>query len=294
MHVAAMPCGNLTVAAPKTGSKRVHLFPRRKAGDKRSVNVRGRAPLQVDEHAVASLFGLPQGEAAQKLGVSITAMKQLCRKLGIERWPYTRQKKQGSARAATRACAVVWPVADGGAASGIDMADEPESEPVLTPRSSASGAPTECNSPIRQEGPGAGPAPRTCAHSQESLALSPACAFPAPNPGPTWLPPSECDERWIDWIPARHHEACAPTAADRGTYAANTVDDPVRVDLSHPCAAEPLQHEVRSYDGEGDDLSWLLSCDKSLCDWSVYGRIDPRSKELCVLELTNGMYAACI
>ena len=267
-----MPCklNNLTGAAPKTGSKRVHLFPRRKAGQPRNMYGRGRSPLQVDEHAVTSLFGRPQGEAAQQLGISITAMKQLCRKLGIERWPYMRQKKQGSARAATRACAVVSPAADGGA-SGIDIADEPE--PVLTPRSSASGAPTECNSPQAC----AGPAPRTCA--QEGPAVSVVCACPTPNHGPTRLPlPSESDERWIDWIPG-------------DTDAANKVDDePVRVDLSCPYAAGPLQLEACSDDGGGgDDLSWLLSCDKSLSDWGVYERIDPRSKELCVLELAYSM-----
>eukprot|EP00802_Teleaulax_amphioxeia_P032294 Tamp_36207.p1 GENE.Tamp_36207~~Tamp_36207.p1 ORF type:complete len:139 (+),score=6.93 Tamp_36207:133-549(+) len=100
-------------------------------------------------------------------------------------------------------CAVISPAADGhcGAAAsgirGIDMADEP----VLTPRSTASGAPTECNTPIRQGGPWAGLAPNTCA--QESPALGALYSFPTPNPDPTRLPPpSESDERGLTGLRA--------------------------------------------------------------------------------------------
>ena len=292
MHVAATPCGDRMDVAPKTGSTPVHLFPRRKAGEPRSVHSRGRAPLKVDGHAVASLFGRPQHEAAKQLGISLTAIKQVCRKLGIKRWPYMRQKKQGSARAATRrARAVVSPTAGGhcgAAASGIDKADE--SEPVLTPRSTASGAPTECNSPIRQACPWAGPAPSTCA--QESSALGAVCALPAPNPDLTLLPlpweSEESDERWIDRIPAHHHEVGASTGAD----ADDKIDEHglVRVDHSYPCAVAPLQHLACSDDVVGgDDLSWLLSFDKSLSYRGIYGRIDPRCNELCVLELACSM-----
>ena len=74
----------------------VRLFPRRKSGDPRSNHPRGRAPLQVDVQALANLSDRPQTEAAKHFGISITALKQICRKLGMERWPYTRKKKQGS------------------------------------------------------------------------------------------------------------------------------------------------------------------------------------------------------
>ena len=39
---------------------------------------------------VASLFGRPQTEAAERLGISLTSLKEVCRKLGVPRWPYRR------------------------------------------------------------------------------------------------------------------------------------------------------------------------------------------------------------
>jgi len=70
----------------------VRLFPRRKlsGGD---VPEKGRAPLKVDIVAIKSLFGRPQSEAAGELGISLTALKQICRKLGVPRWPYQRPGK---------------------------------------------------------------------------------------------------------------------------------------------------------------------------------------------------------
>eukprot|EP00960_Hanusia_phi_P078381 768811-Hanusia_phi.AAC.3 len=41
---------------------------------------------------VTSLFHLRQVEAAQLLGISLTAMKKACRRLGVTRWPYSRQR----------------------------------------------------------------------------------------------------------------------------------------------------------------------------------------------------------
>ena len=54
---------------------------------------KGRAPLQVDMESIKPLFGLPQKDAATMLGISLTALKQVCRKLGVQRWPYWRRKK---------------------------------------------------------------------------------------------------------------------------------------------------------------------------------------------------------
>ena len=71
----------------------VCIYPRRKAGESEVAPVRGRCPMQLTHKAVAALFSTPQGEAAQALGISITALKVVCRKLGISRWPYARVKK---------------------------------------------------------------------------------------------------------------------------------------------------------------------------------------------------------
>ena len=51
---------------------------------------KGRPPVKVDEGAMRLLFGVPQPLAAKELGISLTALKQICRKLGVVRWPYQR------------------------------------------------------------------------------------------------------------------------------------------------------------------------------------------------------------
>jgi len=51
---------------------------------------KGRPPVKVDEVAMRLLFSVPQPLAAKKLGISLTALKQICRRLGVVRWPYQR------------------------------------------------------------------------------------------------------------------------------------------------------------------------------------------------------------
>ena len=82
-------------ADPMSGVKaaRVQLFPRRKAGDTVHPE-KGRQPIKVDLNTIYSMFGMPQPEAARLLGLSLTALKQVCRKLGVSRWPYTRACKR--------------------------------------------------------------------------------------------------------------------------------------------------------------------------------------------------------
>jgi hypothetical protein len=75
----------------------VRLFPRRKVGDRQAVAPeKGRLPVSFDLRTVGAFFSMPQAEAAQELGISLTALKQVCRKLGVVRWPYRRPKKRGS------------------------------------------------------------------------------------------------------------------------------------------------------------------------------------------------------
>mmetsp|Transcript_27052 Transcript_27052/g.43450 ORF Transcript_27052/g.43450 Transcript_27052/m.43450 type:complete len:463 (-) Transcript_27052:860-2248(-) len=77
----------------------IRIFPRRKLheGEQGAANSepkpRGRPPLKLGLKAVESQFSLPQKDAAASFGISLTAFKQVCRKLGINRWPYRRQGK---------------------------------------------------------------------------------------------------------------------------------------------------------------------------------------------------------
>jgi hypothetical protein len=51
---------------------------------------KGRPRVQVRIEAIRALFDFPQPRAASALGISLTALKSVCRKNGIERWPYQR------------------------------------------------------------------------------------------------------------------------------------------------------------------------------------------------------------
>jgi hypothetical protein len=76
-------------------TERVHLYPRRKSGaDADAVPfAKGRQPVELTRSVISAMFGMPQPYAARDLGISLTALKQVCRKLGIVRWPYMRSSK---------------------------------------------------------------------------------------------------------------------------------------------------------------------------------------------------------
>jgi hypothetical protein len=63
------------------------VFPRRKTcDDKRDFSAP--APVDVTIEVLEQLCSLSLPKAASELGISATAMKKACRKLGITRWPY--------------------------------------------------------------------------------------------------------------------------------------------------------------------------------------------------------------
>jgi hypothetical protein len=80
----------------KGANIQVHLFPRRKAGDT-VFPEKGRLPVKVDRKTIEDMFGMPQPHAARALGISLTSLKQVCRKLGVTRWPCQRQSNGASA-----------------------------------------------------------------------------------------------------------------------------------------------------------------------------------------------------
>mmetsp|Transcript_18142 Transcript_18142/g.59587 ORF Transcript_18142/g.59587 Transcript_18142/m.59587 type:complete len:157 (-) Transcript_18142:225-695(-) len=47
---------------------------------------------RITAELIQSLTHLSQGEAARHLGISISALKNACKALGVGRWPYTRRK----------------------------------------------------------------------------------------------------------------------------------------------------------------------------------------------------------
>ena len=68
----------------------VRVFPRRKAGEECNTPEKGRLPLKLDIGTIQPLFALPQKDAANVLGISLTALKKVCRKLGIHSWTQVR------------------------------------------------------------------------------------------------------------------------------------------------------------------------------------------------------------
>ena len=89
---------DLSTAQDEDPEDGIRIFPRRKLheGEQRAAYpepMRGRPPLKLNLKTVESVFDLPQKDAALKFGISLTAFKQVCRKLGINCWPYRRPSK---------------------------------------------------------------------------------------------------------------------------------------------------------------------------------------------------------
>jgi len=79
----------------------VSLFPRRKAGQtaaERKAKKGEARPMTLDRKSIEALFGKPQAKAANDLGIALTTLKQLCRKMGIVRWPYQRWLRNAHTR----------------------------------------------------------------------------------------------------------------------------------------------------------------------------------------------------
>mmetsp|Transcript_10274 Transcript_10274/g.26611 ORF Transcript_10274/g.26611 Transcript_10274/m.26611 type:complete len:292 (-) Transcript_10274:468-1343(-) len=61
------------------------IFTRRRAGQSARAS---NEPVVLNRKRVQQLFDLPLKDAAALLGISMTALKKACRKIGVERWPY--------------------------------------------------------------------------------------------------------------------------------------------------------------------------------------------------------------
>eukprot|EP00960_Hanusia_phi_P011604 338747-Hanusia_phi.AAC.3 len=78
---------------------RANVFPRRKKGESARSSTCSLSLSLVD---IKSLFYMRQSEAATFLGISLTAMKNACRRVGISRWPYSRQRPDVTSKSKPR------------------------------------------------------------------------------------------------------------------------------------------------------------------------------------------------
>ncbi|EKX36823.1 hypothetical protein GUITHDRAFT_116989 [Guillardia theta CCMP2712] len=62
--------------------------------------------FQIPQTQIESLFHLRQTEAAAYLGISLTAMKAACRRVGISKWPYSRIRPKAVFRMVSPTAAV--------------------------------------------------------------------------------------------------------------------------------------------------------------------------------------------
>jgi len=74
----------------------VMLYPRAKNGAPRE-----QSSVALSRNAVEDKFHLPLAQAAESLGICVTALKRACRSLGIQKWPYTKPLANRDERATT-------------------------------------------------------------------------------------------------------------------------------------------------------------------------------------------------
>eukprot|EP00960_Hanusia_phi_P043395 756023-Hanusia_phi.AAC.11 len=68
-------------------TKLAHIYPRKKQGEIQRKNHHVAFTLE----EISALFHLKQSVAAQRMGISLTAFKSACRRVGLSRWPYLRK-----------------------------------------------------------------------------------------------------------------------------------------------------------------------------------------------------------
>lgn len=87
-------------------SRAIRVFPRRKKSDDASTQVttqgtkrkRGNTPIELTVARISTVLHMPQAKAARAMGISATALKSVCRRLGIRSWPNARWKKETKIR----------------------------------------------------------------------------------------------------------------------------------------------------------------------------------------------------
>lgn len=103
------------------------IFPRRKAGQNK--RVAHQMPVVVTYEILSTVFEMPLWKACKHLGICATAMKKVCRKLGIMKWPYKENHIRGKRTGKPGS-----PVINNGDHS--EVASSPSTPPISPPSSS--------------------------------------------------------------------------------------------------------------------------------------------------------------
>jgi len=74
---------------PRADDLDFRIFPRRKGGESKQ---NAESAVIITAESLQPCFGMPLVHAAKKLGICATALKKVCRKLGIHKWPYKELK----------------------------------------------------------------------------------------------------------------------------------------------------------------------------------------------------------
>eukprot|EP00960_Hanusia_phi_P061407 764836-Hanusia_phi.AAC.4 len=106
--MASMYFGGVVHHQPSAVSSRVNesvpivqVIPRKKRGGDDKLN----DEVTLTMEFVSTFFHMRQSEVAKHLGISLTALKSACRRIGLPRWPYSRKRcaqgKKGKAQRET-------------------------------------------------------------------------------------------------------------------------------------------------------------------------------------------------
>eukprot|EP00960_Hanusia_phi_P070787 767398-Hanusia_phi.AAC.3 len=69
-------------------NKTAIVLPRKQNGE----GVVSKDPVCLDMARISSLFKMRQVDAAKHLGISLSALRNACRHVGLEKWPYSRNR----------------------------------------------------------------------------------------------------------------------------------------------------------------------------------------------------------
>mmetsp|Transcript_13756 Transcript_13756/g.27196 ORF Transcript_13756/g.27196 Transcript_13756/m.27196 type:complete len:219 (-) Transcript_13756:226-882(-) len=131
---ACSPKGPVSPAlssSSSSGDPVVTLFPRRKAGQSRPGG--GRGPVVLNLETLEQFYCYPLHLAAKKLGICQTAIKKVCRRLGIKKWPYKEMRLPNNSEGPEEEAR------DSGSASPTDVSEQAENAILVATQKMSTG-----------------------------------------------------------------------------------------------------------------------------------------------------------